>query len=168
MRTTPGGVRQHCGGVLGTFWKVGALNYGGAGVGLIQTEVQDKRGWVSKTQFLEGLALVNTLPGPSGIQIGIFVGYARAGWWGGVLAGLGFILPGCAMLLALTLLYQHYGALPRMRHMFYGLNPVVVGIFALSVYRLGPAGVCDGTQAFLAVARILYYHRSQNVPKPTV
>jgi Chromate transporter len=37
---------------------------------------------------------VNTLPGPSGIQIGIFLGYSRAGWWGGVLAGLGFILPG--------------------------------------------------------------------------
>jgi chromate transporter len=141
--------------VLGTFLKVGALNYGGAAVGLIQTEVQHKRGWVSKTQFLEGLALVNTLPGPSGIQIGIYVGYARAGWWGGVLAGLGFILPGCAMLLALTLLYQHYGALPRIRHMFYGLNPVVVGILAMSVYRLGQAAVCDGTQVVLAVASAL-------------
>jgi len=141
--------------VLGTFLKVGALNYGGAAVGLIQTEVQHKRGWVSKAQFLEGLALVNTLPGPSGIQIGIFVGYARAGWWGGVLAGLGFILPGCAMLLALTLLYQHYGALPRIRPVFYGLNPVVAGILAMSVYRLGQAAVCDGTQVVLAVASAL-------------
>jgi chromate transporter len=141
--------------VLGTFLKVGALNYGGAAVGIIQTEVQEKRGWVSKAQFLEGLALVNTLPGPSGIQIGIFVGYARAGWWGGVLAGLGFILPGCAMLLALTLLYQHYGALPRMRHVFYGLNPVVVGILAISVYRLGQAAVRDGTHVLLAVASAL-------------
>ena len=94
VKTTPGGVRQHGWEVLSTFLKVGALNYGGASVGIIQAEVQDKRGWVSKAQFLEGLALVNTLPGPSGIQIGIFVGYARAGWWGGVLAGLGFILPG--------------------------------------------------------------------------
>jgi chromate transporter len=138
--------------VLSTFLKVGALNYGGAAVGLIQAEVQDKRGWVSKAQFLEGLALVNTLPGPSGIQIGIFVGYARAGWWGGVLAGLGFILPGFAMLLALTLLYQHYGALPRLRHMFYGLNPVVVGIFAMSLYRLGQAAVRTWTHVLLAVA----------------
>jgi chromate transporter len=141
--------------VLSTFLKVGALNYGGASVGIIQAEVQDKRGWVSKAQFLEGLALVNTLPGPSGIQIGIFVGYARAGWWGGVLAGLGFILPGFAMLLALTLLYQHYGALPRMRHVFYGLNPVVVGIFAMSVYRLGQAAVRMWTHVLLAVASAL-------------
>ena len=155
MTTTPGGVRQHGWEVLSTFLKVGALNYGGAAVGLIQAEVQDKRGWVSKAQFLEGLALVHTLPGPSGIQIGIFVGYARAGWWGGVLAGLGFILPGFALLLALTLLYQHYGALPRLRQMFYGLNPVVVGIFAMSVYRLGQAAVRTWTHVLLAVASAL-------------
>jgi chromate transporter len=137
------------------FLKVGALNYGGAAVGIIQTEVQDKRGWVSRAQFLEGLALVNTLPGPSGIQIGIFVGYARAGWWGGVLAGLGFIVPGFCMLLALTLLYHHYGALPRIRHVFYGLNPVVVGIFAMSVYRLGQAAVREWTHVLLTVASAL-------------
>lgn len=155
MRITPGSIRQHWWEVLGTFLKIGALNYGGAGVGLLQAEVQDRRGWVSKAQFLEGLALVNTLPGPSGIQIGIFVGYARAGWWGGVLAGLGFILPGFTMLLALTLLYQHYGALPRLRHVFYGLNPVVVGIFAMSVYRLGQAAVCTWTHVLLTVASAL-------------
>jgi chromate transporter len=121
----------------------------------MQTEVQEKRAWVSKGQFLEGLALVNTLPGPSGIQIGIFLGYSRAGWWGGVLAGLGFILPGFCILLALTLLYQHYGALPRMRHVFYGLNPVVVGIFAMSVYRLGRVAVRNGTHVLLTVASAL-------------
>jgi chromate transporter len=148
-------VRQHWWEVLGTFLKVGVLNYGGASVGLIQAEVQEKRGWVSKAQFLEGLALVNTLPGPSGIQIGIFVGYARAGWWGGVLAGLGFILPGFCLLLALTLLYHHYGALPRIRHVFYGLNPVVVGIFAMSVYRLGQAAVRQWTHVVLTVASAL-------------
>ena len=155
MRTTPGRLRQHWWEVLATFLKVGALNYGGASVGLIQAEVQDKRGWVSRAQFLEGLALVNTLPGPSGIQIAIFLGYARAGWWGGVLAGLGFILPRCGLLLALTLLYHHYGALPRIRHVFYGLNPVVVGIFAMSVYRLGQVAVHTWLHVLLMVASAL-------------
>ena len=61
VRTTPGGLRQHWREVLGIFLKVGALNYGGAAVGLIQAEVQDKRGWVSRAQFLEGLALVQYL-----------------------------------------------------------------------------------------------------------
>jgi chromate transporter len=124
-------------------------------VGIIQTEVQEKRAWVSKAQFLEGLALVNTLPGPSGIQIGIFVGYTRAGWWGGLLAGLGFLVPGFCILLVLTLLYHHYGALPRIRHAFYGLNPVVVGIFAMAVYRLGRAAVREWPHVLLAVAGAL-------------
>jgi len=55
----------------------------------------------------------------------------------------------------LTLLYQHYGALPRIRHVFYGLNPVVVGIFAMSVYRLGRVAVRDGTHVLLTVASAL-------------
>jgi chromate transporter len=148
-------LRQYWQEVLGTFLKVGALNYGGASVGIMQTEVQEKRAWVSKSQFLEGLALVNTLPGPSGIQIGIFLGYSRAGWWGGGLAGLGFILPGFCMLLALTLLYHHYGALPRIRYAFYGLHPVVVGIFAMSVYRLGQATVREWTHVLVTVASAL-------------
>src|SRR5712691_1923134 len=155
VRTTSEGLQQHWREVIGIFLKVGALNYGGASVGIIQAEVQEKRAWVSKEQFLEGLALVNTLPGPSGIQIGIFVGYARAGWWGGLLAGLCFLVPGFCILLALPLLYQHYGALPRIRHVFYGLNPVVVGIFAMSVYRLGRVAVRDGTHVLLTVASAL-------------
>ena len=67
----------------------------------------------------------------------------------------GFILPGFCMLLALTLLYHHYGALPRIRHVFYGLNPVVVGIFAMSVYRLGRAAVREWTHILLTVASAL-------------
>ena len=68
---------------------------------------------------------------------------------------MGFILPGFCILLASTLIYQHYGALPHIRHLFYGLNPVVVGVFAMSVYRLGQAAVRDGTQVLLAVAGAL-------------
>jgi chromate transporter len=142
--------------VVGIFLKIGALSYGGpASMGIMQTEVQEKRAWLPKEQFIEGLALVNTLPGPHGVQLGIFLGYTRAGWWGGVLAGLCFILPAFAILLALTLVYQSYGALPRMRQMFYGLSPVVVGIFAMSVYRLGRPAIQEVKQVLLAVAAAL-------------
>jgi chromate transporter len=156
VRSTHGGFRQHWREVMGTFMKIGALSYGGAAsVGLMQTEVLDKRAWLPRERFLEGLALVNTLPGPGGVQLGIFVGFTRAGWWGGVLAGLCFILPAFCILLALTLVYHHYGALPRMRHLFYGLSPVVVGIFATSVCRLGQAAVRDRTQTLLAFGSAL-------------
>jgi chromate transporter len=156
MNTAHGGFRQHWREVIGTFLKIGALSYGGAAsMGIMQTEVQEKRAWIPKEQFIEGLALVNTLPGPSGIQLGIFLGYTRAGWWGGVLAGLCFILPAFCILLSLTVIYHHYGALPHIRHLFYGLSPVVVGVFAMSVYRLGGAVVHDGKQVLLAVASAL-------------
>src|SRR5262245_35687198 len=152
----PGRLRQHWQEVIGTFLKIGALSYGGAAsVGLMQTEVLERRAWLPREQFLEGLALVNTLPGPAGVQLGIFVGFMRAGWWGGVLAGLCFILPAFCILLALTLVYHRYGALPRMRHLFYGLSPVVVGIFAAAVCRLGQAAVRDGTHALLALGSAL-------------
>jgi chromate transporter len=73
VRSTHGGFRQHWWEVMGTFLKIGALSYGGAAsVGLMQTEVLDKRAWLPWEQFLEGLALVNTLPGPGGVQLGIF------------------------------------------------------------------------------------------------
>src|SRR5262249_12892432 len=62
---------------------------------------------------------------------------------------------GFCILLALTLFYHHYGALPRIRHMFYGLNPVVVGIFAMSVYRLGQTAVRTWTHVLLAVISTL-------------
>src|SRR3990170_8745126 len=95
------------------FLKIGAMSYGGPAImGIMQAEIQERRGWLSKERFLEGLALVNMLPGAAATQLGIFIGYQRAGWWGGVLAGLCFILPAFFIMLTLTLLYSVYGALP--------------------------------------------------------
>src|SRR5262249_10988830 len=124
------------------FLKLGAMSYGGpAMMGIMQAEIERKRQWVTRERFVEGLALVNLLPGPLAVQLSIVLGYARAGWLGGVLGGLGFIVPGFAIMLALTLLYSAYGALPTLRGVFYGMSPVVIGIFAVAVYRLGRAAV---------------------------
>ena len=134
------------------FLKLGAMSYGGPAImGIMQAEIQEKRGWLSKEKFLEGLALVNMLPGPGATQLGIFIGYHRAGWWGGLLAGLCFILPAFFIMLALTLLYSAYGALPVMRDAFYGLSPVVLGIFVVAVCRLGKAALKGSPQILLAV-----------------
>jgi chromate transporter len=142
--------------VVRGFLKIGALSYGGPAImGLMQTEFQEKRAWLSKERFLEGLALVNMLPGPGATQLGIFLGHVRAGWWGGLLAGLCFVLPAFFIMLMLTLAYTEYGALPYVRDVFYGLAPVVVGIFIVAVYRLGRTAVGDSKQAWLAVGAAL-------------
>src|SRR5215467_6304912 len=142
--------------IVQVFLTLGALSPSGPGLtGILQMEVQEKRGWLSQARFVEGMALVNTLPGPSGAQLSIFLRYIRAGWWGGLLAGLCFLLPSFVVMLTLTLLYIHYGALPGLRGVFQGLNPVVVGIFAVAVYRLSRAAITDRTQGVLALAGAL-------------
>lgn len=142
--------------VVGVFLKIGAMSYGGPAIlGVIQAEVQEKRTWVPKERFVEGLALANMLPGPTAAQLSIFLGYGLGGWPGGVLAGVCFILPAFFIMLALTLVYSAYGAVPAMRGVFYGLSPVVVGIFAIAVYRLGKSAIKDAPQAMIAVASAL-------------
>jgi chromate transporter len=148
--------RQHWREVIGIFLKLGALSYGGpALMGIMQMEVQEKRAWMTRERFLDGLALVNTLPGPGATQLGIFLGYTRAGWWGGMLAGVCFIFPAFCIMLSLTVIYHHYGTLPSIRHVFYGLSPVVVGIFAMSLFRLGRSAVRDRQQVLLAIGAAL-------------
>ena len=138
--------------VARVFLRLGAMSYGGpALVGILQADIQEKRKWVSRERFVEGLALANMLPGPLATQLSIFLGHSRAGWLGGALAGVCFILPAFLIMLALTLAYARYGAIPAMRGVFYGVSPVVVGIFGVAVYRLGRSAVTDVRQAMIAV-----------------
>ena len=142
--------------IAGVFLKIGAMSYGGPAImGIMQTEIQEKRGWISKEAFVEGLALVNMLPGPGATQLGIFIGHAKAGLAGGIIAGVSFILPAFLIMLALAAAYVAFGTLPSMRNAFYGIGPVVVGIFAVSVYRLGRATIRERSQIAVAVAVVV-------------
>src|SRR5262244_2230267 len=113
---------RHWKEIAAAFLKLGFSSYGGfAAWGIMQAELQDKRQWVPKERFVEGLSLVNMLPGATATQLGIFLGYARGGWWGGLLAGLCFVLPGFFILLALTVGYAAYGATPVLSEALSGL-----------------------------------------------
>lgn len=133
---------RHWREIASGFLKLGATAYGGPAImGIMQAELQEKRRWVPKERFVEGLSLANLLPGATATQLGIFLGYARGGWWGGLLAGLCFVLPGFCIMLALTMAYASFEAAPVMRGGLYGLGPVVLGIFIVAVYRLGRSAV---------------------------
>lgn len=156
MMTGPRGQRQRLLETLGVFAKIGAMSYGGAAImGIMQTEVQERRGWVSKERYLEGVALVNALPGAPATQLAIYIGCNRAGWLGGILAGLGFMLPAFFIMLALTLAYTAYGELPIVRDAFYGLGPVVLGIFVVAMCRLGKAALTAPPQVVIAAGAAL-------------
>src|SRR5215470_16891171 len=147
------------GGLFATNWreigsvflKLGLIAYGGPAImGIMQAELQEKRQWIPKERFVEGLSLVNMLPGATATQLGIFLGYARGGWWGGLLAGLCFVLPAFCIMFALTLTYAYLGATPIMRGGLYGIGPVVLGIFMVAVYRLGRSAVTTTPEIAIA------------------
>jgi chromate transporter len=139
--------------IAAQFLKIGATAYGGPAImGVMQAELQEKRHWVSRERFVEGLSLVNMLPGATAAQLSIFLGYARGGWWGGLLGGLCFVLPGFLVLLALTMGYAALGVTPMLRGALYGLGPVVLGIYLVAVYRLGRAALSTRAQAMIAIA----------------
>lgn len=135
------------------FLKLGTMAYGGPAImGIMQAELQQKCAWLSKPRFVEGLSLVNMLPGAGATQLGIFLGYTRAGWWGGLLAGLCFVLPAFLIMLALTFAYVTYGQLPLLRSALHGLGPVVLSIFVVAVYRLGRNVITGRIQIVIAIA----------------
>ena len=137
--------------ILAAFLKVGATAYGGPAIlGVMQAEFQERRQWLTKPEFVEGLAFVNMLPGATATQLGIFLGYRRAGWWGGVLAGLGFCAPAFAIMLALTLAYSALGVSPMLRAALYGLGPIVLAVFGVAVYRLGRTALQSLTHVAIA------------------
>jgi chromate transporter len=147
------GFKQNWKDIASSLLKLGATAYGGPAImGIMQAELQQKRQWVPKDRFVEGLSLANLVPGATATQLGIFLGYARGGWWGGLLGGLCFVLPGFVIMLALTMAYAALGVTPIMRGALYGLGPVVLGIYVVAVYRLGTATVGTASQVFLAVA----------------
>src|SRR3989442_11847691 len=107
-----------------TLFQLGATSYGGPAImGIMQAELQERRKWVAKERFLEGLAVANMVPGATATQLGIFLAYARGGWWGGLLGGLCFVLPAFVVMLALTIAYAHLGVMPLARQALYGLGP---------------------------------------------
>src|SRR2546426_3808232 len=153
MTSTRGAFAARWGDIAAQFLRIGATAYGGPAImGVMQAELQEKRGWVSKERFVEGLSLVNMLPGATAAQLSIFLGYARGGWWGGPLGGLCFVLPGVFVLLVLTMGYAAIGVTPGLRGALYGLGPVVMGIYLVAVYRLGKAAMNTRSQVLIAIA----------------
>jgi len=136
-----------------TMLKLGATSYGGPAImGIMQAELQERRGWVSKGRFLEGLAVANMVPGATATQLGIFLAYARGGWWAGLLGGLCFVLPAFVIMLALTMVYATFGVTPLARGALYGLGPVVIGLFATALYRLGKTAATSVPEVAIGVA----------------
>jgi chromate transporter len=120
------------------FLRLGALGFGGpvALVGYMHRDLVANRQWISEDDYREGMALSQLAPGPLAAQLGIYIGYVHYGVTGASLAGISFVLPSFFMVLAIGWAYVEYGGLPWMQAVFYGVGSAVIGIIAVSSYKL--------------------------------
>src|SRR3954467_15829631 len=125
------------------FLFLGFVNIGGpvAQITMMFNHMVEKRRWLSKDRFIKIMAFCHVLPGPEALQLAIYVGYLKRKLWGGVLAGVTFIIPGAIAMVVLSWLYVHYGKLPQVTDALYVLKPAVLGIIAAGIIKLGSAAI---------------------------
>jgi len=133
------------GQLVAYFLRLGSLGFGGpaALVAIMEDDLVKRSHWLSREEYLEGLAICQTLPGPPAIQVGIYVGYVQRGALGAWMAGAAFILPPFLIVLACAYLYQRFSALTQVQALFYGISPVVIALIARSCYTLGKIALKD-------------------------
>jgi len=132
------------------FLFLGFVNIGGpvAQITMMFNHMVEKHRWLSKDRFVKIMAFCHLLPGPEALQLAIYVGYLKRRLWGGIVAGLTFIVPGAAVMILLSWLYIKYGQLPQVMNALYVLKPAVLGIIAAGIIKLGRASIRN---VFLAV-----------------
>jgi chromate transporter len=142
------------------FLFLGFVNIGGpvAQITMMFNHMVEKRRWLSNDRFVKIMAFCHMLPGPEALQLAIYVGYLKRKLWGGVLAGLTFILPGAVVMIVLSWLYVKYGALPQVTNALYVLKPAVLGIIAAGIIKLGRAAIRNLFLAILLVGAFAGMH----------
>ena len=120
------------------FLKLGYSGFGGpvALVGYMYLDLVERRKWISEEEYKDGLALAQLAPGPLAAQLSIYIGYVHYRVLGATLTGLAFILPSFLMVVAIGIAYKLFGGLPWMQSIFYGVGAAVIGIIAISSYKL--------------------------------
>ena len=139
--------------IVAYYLRLGTLGFGGpvALCGLMEKELVGERGWLTKEEMRDAIAVSQALPGPLAIQVGIFIAYLRGGFWGAWAGGWAFILPNFLIVAALGALYVHFGGLSWMTALFYGVSPAVIALILHSCWRLAKLGMEDWLQWLIAI-----------------
>ncbi len=136
------------------FLRFGALAWGGpaAQIERIKSECVDREGWVDAETFRKTIAVYQILPGPEATELCVYFGRIRGGKLGALMAGLGFVLPGFLLMLALTILYVEADLAGSVDEIFYGLAAAVVALVARALLRLGSSFLTDVPLVLIAAA----------------
>jgi chromate transporter len=118
--------------------RLGTLGFGGpvALAGYMHRDLVERRAWIDEADYKEGLALAQLAPGPLAAQLAIYLGYVHYRLMGATLVGIAFVMPSFLMVIALGWAYVAFGGLTWMQSVFYGVGAAVIGIIAISAYKL--------------------------------
>ena len=138
---------------LGYWLKLGFISFGGpAGqISMMHQELVEKRRWISEPRFLHALNYTMVLPGPEAQQLATYIGWLMHGVWGGIAAGVLFVLPSLFILSGLTWVYLAYGNVPAVEGVLYGIKPAVTAIVLFAAYRIGSKALPNNILRGLAV-----------------
>ena len=140
------------------YWlKLGFISFGGpAGqISMMHQELVEKRRWISNQRFLHALNYTMVLPGPEAQQLATYIGWLMHGVWGGIMAGVLFVLPSLFILIGLTWVYLAYGNVPAIEGMLYGIKPAVTAIVLFAAYRIGSKALPNNVLRAIALAAFL-------------
>jgi chromate transporter len=121
----------------------------------MERELVAERGWLTKEQMREAIAICQSLPGPLAIQVGIYISYLRGGFWGAWIGGWAFIFPNFVIVAALGALYVYFGDIKPITGIFYGVSPAVIALILHSCWRLSKLGMEDKLQWAIAGACLI-------------
>ena len=129
--------------MIAYFLRLGALGFGGpvALAGYMDRDLVERRQWFTEADYKEGLALAQLAPGPLAAQLAIYLGFVHYSFLGATLVGLAFVLPSFLMVIGLGWAYTHFGGLGWMQAVFYGVSSAVIGIIAISTWKLSTKNI---------------------------
>ena len=136
------------------YWlKLGFISFGGpAGqISMMHQELVEKRRWISEHRFLHALNYTMVLPGPEAQQLATYIGWLMHGVWGGIAAGVLFVLPSLFILIGLTWIYLSFGDVPAVEGILYGIKPAVTAIVVFAAYRIGSRALRNNVLRAMAV-----------------
>lgn len=143
--------------LAGFFLRLGTTAFGGpaAHIAIMEDELVRRRKWLSREKFLDLLGASNLIPGPSSSELAIHIGYLLGGWPGLLVAGICFILPAACMVGGLAWAYVHFGKLPEVPAILYGVKPVVIAVILQALWGLGRTAIKTTYLGFVAVLSVL-------------
>jgi len=152
--------------IAGYFLRLGTFGFGGpiALAGYMQRDLVERRHWFTQEEYLQGLAVSQTLPGPLAAQLAMWLGYVRRGFWGACAAAVPFILPPFLIVSAVAALYVAFRGTTIIQALFYGIGPAVIALILRGAWKLVRVTVRDERRLwaiFAVVALVTFLARSE-------